>query len=92
MRQLRLSNEAEMIALFLRTELGAARFQADLRALLEHAGLPERIVTDPDIDNAALALKGQSSSPAATAGRAHPLLSGQSAPCDRHHGRARYGA
>jgi hypothetical protein len=53
MRQLRPSNEAEMIALFLRTELGAARFQADLRALLERAGLPERIVTDPDLDNAA---------------------------------------
>lgn len=53
MRQLRPSNEAEMIALFLCTELGAARFQADLRALLERAGLPERIVTDPDVDNAA---------------------------------------
>jgi hypothetical protein len=53
MRQLRPSNEAEMIALFLRTELGAARFQAGLRALLARAGLPERIVTDPDLDNAA---------------------------------------
>jgi hypothetical protein len=53
MRQLRPSNEAEMVALFLRTELGAARFQADFRALLARAGLPERIITDPDLDNAA---------------------------------------
>ena len=49
MRQLRPSSEAEMVALFLRTELPAARSRDDLRALLERARLPERVVTDPDI-------------------------------------------
>src|SRR6266540_5736305 len=53
MRRLRPSSEAEMIALFLRTELSAARFRDDLQALLERAGLPKRIITDPDLDNAA---------------------------------------
>ncbi len=53
MRRLRPSSEAEMIALFLRTELPAARFRDDLQALLERAGLPKRIITDPDLDNAA---------------------------------------
>jgi hypothetical protein len=42
-----------MVALFLRTELPATRFRDDLQALLERAGLPERIVTDPDLDNVA---------------------------------------
>ena len=49
MRRLRSSSEAEMIALFLRTELPAARSRDDLRALLERDGLPERVVTDPDL-------------------------------------------
>ena len=40
-----------MVALFLRCDLGAARFQARLRAQLEDAGLPERIVTDPRLDD-----------------------------------------
>jgi hypothetical protein len=53
MRRLRPSSEAEMVALFLRTELPAARFRDDLQALLERAGLPKRIVTDPDLDNVA---------------------------------------
>jgi len=35
MRWLRPSSEAEMVALFLRTELPAARFRDTLRALLE---------------------------------------------------------
>jgi hypothetical protein len=52
MRRLRSSSEAEMVALFLRTELEAARFQAHLQVLLERAGLPERIITDPDLDDA----------------------------------------
>jgi hypothetical protein len=53
MRWLRPSSEAEMVALFLRTELPAARFRDTLRALLERAGLPERVITDPDLgDNA----------------------------------------
>ena len=49
MRRLRPSSEAEMVALFLRTELPAARFRDKLQALLDQAGLPERVVTDPDI-------------------------------------------
>ena len=53
MRRLRPSSEAEMVALFLRTELPAARFRDELQALLERAGLPKRIVTDPDLDNVA---------------------------------------
>jgi hypothetical protein len=38
-----------MVALFLRTELPAARSRDDLRALLKRGGLPERVVTDPDL-------------------------------------------
>jgi hypothetical protein len=49
MRRLRSSSEAEMIALFLRTELPAARSRDDLRALLERAGLPERVVSAPGL-------------------------------------------
>jgi len=51
MRQLRPSSEAEMVALFLCTELPAARFRDRLRALLERDGLPERVITDPDLDD-----------------------------------------
>jgi len=47
MRRLRSSSEAEMVALFLRTELPAARSRDDLRALLVRDGLPERVVTAP---------------------------------------------
>jgi hypothetical protein len=53
MRRLRPGSEAEMIALFLRTELPAARFRDTLHALLDQAGLPERLVTAPDIDDPA---------------------------------------
>jgi hypothetical protein len=53
MRRIRPSSEAEMVALFLRTELPAARFGDALGALLERAGLPERVVTDPDLDDPA---------------------------------------
>src|SRR6266571_244214 len=51
MRRLRPSSEAEMVALFLRTELPAARFRDKLQALLEHDGLPERVITAPDLDD-----------------------------------------
>jgi hypothetical protein len=51
MRRLRPSSEAEMVALFLRTELPAARSRDSLRALLEEACLSERVVTDPDLDD-----------------------------------------
>jgi len=50
MRRLRPGSEAEMVALFLRTELTSDRWQDDLRALLERAGLPEDVVTAPDLD------------------------------------------
>ena len=49
MRRLRPSSEAEMVALFLRTELPAARFRDALRALLQSHGLPESVITDPDL-------------------------------------------
>lgn len=49
MRQLRPSSEAEMVALFLRTELRSGRWRDGLRALLKRAGLPERVVTAPDL-------------------------------------------
>ena len=48
MRRLRASGEAEMVALFLRTELPAPRSRDDLEAHLEREGLPERVVTAPD--------------------------------------------
>lgn len=51
MRRLRASGEAEMVALFLRTELPAARSRDDLEAHLEREGLPERVVTAPDLDD-----------------------------------------
>src|SRR5262245_44980367 len=51
MRRLRPSGEAEMVALFLCTELPAARSRDDLRALLERDGLPEPVVTRPDLDD-----------------------------------------
>lgn len=53
MRRLRPGSEAEMVALFLRTELPAARFRDKLRALLEQAGLPERLITAPNLDDPA---------------------------------------
>ena len=51
MRWLRPGSEAEMVALFMRTELPAARFRDTLRALLARHGLPESVITDPDLDN-----------------------------------------
>jgi hypothetical protein len=38
-----------MVALFLRTELPAARFQDKLQALLQRHGLPESVITIPDL-------------------------------------------
>ena len=49
MRWLRSSSEAEMVALFLRTELPSDRWKDDLRALLGRAGLPDRVITAPDL-------------------------------------------
>src|SRR5215472_12434997 len=51
MRWLRASSEAEMVALFLRTELPAARFRDTLRALLERDGLPELVITYSNLDD-----------------------------------------
>jgi hypothetical protein len=42
-----------MVSLFLRTELPAARFRDSLRALLDQTGLPERLITDPNLDDPA---------------------------------------
>lgn len=49
MRGLRPSSEAEMVALFLRTELPTDHSGARIRALLKGAGLPERVITAPDL-------------------------------------------
>jgi hypothetical protein len=51
MRRLRPGSEAEMVALFLRTELPAARSRDDLRAHLEQGRLSEHVITDPDLDD-----------------------------------------
>jgi hypothetical protein len=40
-----------MVALFLRTELPSPRFRDKLQALLERDGLPERVITDPHLDD-----------------------------------------
>jgi hypothetical protein len=53
MRLLRPSSEAEMVALFLRTELPSDRWGEGLRALLERAGLPERVISAPDLGDEA---------------------------------------
>jgi hypothetical protein len=42
-----------MVALFLRTELPAARFRDTLQALLKEADLPERLITAPGLDDPA---------------------------------------
>jgi hypothetical protein len=52
-RLLRAGSEAEMVALFLRDELASAHYGGEIRALLEHDGLAERIITDPDLGDAA---------------------------------------
>jgi hypothetical protein len=49
MRWLRPCSEAEMVALFLRTELPSDRFGPGLRELLERDGVRERVVTAPDL-------------------------------------------
>jgi hypothetical protein len=53
MRLLRPGSEAEMVALFLRTELASDRFGDQLRALLERAGLPQRVLIAPNLGDAA---------------------------------------
>jgi hypothetical protein len=53
MRRLRPGSEAEMVALFLRTELPAARFRTTLQTLLDQAGLPERLVAAPNLGDPA---------------------------------------
>ena len=40
-----------MVALFLRTELTSDRWGDGVRAQLERAGLPERVITVPDLDD-----------------------------------------
>src|SRR5437764_12076813 len=49
MRRLRPSSEAEMVALFLRTELPAAGFRDTLHALRGRAGLTASLVTGPNL-------------------------------------------
>jgi hypothetical protein len=49
MRPLRPGSEAEMAALFLRTELFSDRYGAGIRALLKRDGVPEHVVTAPDL-------------------------------------------
>ncbi len=49
MRRCRSAAEDEMVALFLHTEISAVRYRAGLIRYLEEAGLPERILTKPDL-------------------------------------------
>lgn len=51
MRILDESSEEEMIACFLQGELTSHRFGPELRAALNEAGLPARLVTDADLTN-----------------------------------------
>jgi hypothetical protein len=53
MRKVRQSGEAEMVAVFLRGELASPRFGAALAEQLRRAGLSRRLVTDPDLSDAA---------------------------------------
>jgi hypothetical protein len=61
-RWLRPSSEDEMVALFLRTELGSVRHPGRLRDLLDREVLPERVLTAADL-----------SSPSENARRRHVL-------------------
>jgi hypothetical protein len=49
MRRLRPGSEAEMVALFLRTELPSARWHDALQLQLQRAGLADDVITDPDL-------------------------------------------
>jgi hypothetical protein len=53
MRLIRPGSEAEMVALFLRIELCSARFGPQIRAVLDGDGLPEQLITAPDLDDEA---------------------------------------
>jgi len=52
-RRCRSGSEDEMVALFLRTEISAVRFRASLLEHLKQAGLPERILTEPNLSDPA---------------------------------------
>jgi hypothetical protein len=52
MRRCRSATEDEMVALFLRTEITSVRFRAKLLERLEKAGLPERLLTEPNLADA----------------------------------------
>jgi hypothetical protein len=49
MRWLRPGSEAEMVALFLRTELPSARWRDALQQRLQREGLTDSVITDPDL-------------------------------------------
>jgi hypothetical protein len=49
MRQVRPGSEAEMVALFLRAELTSDRYGPGIRALLARDGVPDRVITAPDL-------------------------------------------
>lgn len=53
MRRLRPGSEAEMVALFLRSELPSERFGPGIRTMLERDGIPEHVVTTPDLGSGA---------------------------------------
>lgn len=52
MRYLRESREEEMIAVFLRAEFASPRFGAAIRHRLHVDGMPDRIVTAPELASA----------------------------------------
>lgn len=53
MRRYRSGSEEEMVALFLRTEISAERYRACLLECVSEASLSERIITEPDLSDAA---------------------------------------
>jgi hypothetical protein len=53
MQILGVSSDDEMVATFLRGELSSERFGADIRSCLASSGQPERLVTHPDLSDAA---------------------------------------
>ena len=51
MRLLQPASEDEMVASFLRAELGSGRYGAKLRQLLGRDGREERVLGQPDVDS-----------------------------------------
>jgi hypothetical protein len=53
MRHLGAISEAEMVAVFLRTEIASPRFRPTILAILRRGGIDRRIIDQPDVSDAA---------------------------------------